>query len=35
MREDLKFRNAVNGFNKTDVMTCIEKLMSEIADQKK
>ena len=31
----MKFRNAVNGFNKTDVMTCIEKLMSEIADQKK
>lgn len=35
MREDMKFRTAVNGFNKTDVMTCIEKLMSENAEQKK
>lgn len=35
MRDDMKFRNAVNGFNKTDVMTCIETLMKENADQKK
>lgn len=34
MREDMKFRNAVNGFNKADVMTCIESLMKENADQK-
>ncbi|MBR2413678.1 MAG: DivIVA domain-containing protein [Clostridia bacterium] len=34
MREDMKFRNAVNGFNKTDVMTCIESLLKEIAEQK-
>ena len=35
MREDMKFRNAVNGFNKADVMTCIESLLKENADQKK
>ena len=35
MREDMKFRNAVNGFNKSDVMNCIESLLREIADQKK
>ena len=31
----MKFRNAVNGFNKSDVMNCIESLLREIADQKK
>ncbi len=35
MREDMKFRTAVNGFNKTDVMNCIEALMKENADNKK
>lgn len=35
MLEDKKFRNAVNGFNKSDVMACIESLMQENADQKK
>ena len=35
MLEDKKFRNAVNGFNKSDVMACIETLMQEIANQKK
>ncbi len=35
MREDMKFRNAVNGFNKTDVMNCIESLLKENAEQKK
>lgn len=34
MREDMKFRSAVNGFNKADVMSCIEKLMNENAQQK-
>ncbi|MBE6811648.1 MAG: hypothetical protein E7523_02070 [Ruminococcaceae bacterium] len=34
MREDMKFRNAVNGFNKTDVMTCIETLLKENVEQK-
>ncbi len=35
MREDMKFRTTVNGFNKSDVMHCIEKLMSEKNEQKK
>ena len=35
MREDMKFRTAVNGFNKSDVMTCIESLLKETAEQKK
>ena len=35
MREEMKFRTAVNGFNKSDVMHCIEKLMAEKKEQKK
>ena len=34
MREDMKFRNAVNGFNKSDVMICIENLLKENAELK-
>ncbi len=35
MLDDMKFRNAVNGFNKNDVMACIESLLQENANQKK
>lgn len=35
MREEIKFRTAVNGFNKADVMRYVEKLLADKNEKKK